>query len=282
MSESKKFKSWLVRLDPSGAFSLDRLITKFAQDVLGKDAMDAEAYAQANLNRRWSDVLALHDELKQKGAAPLLVDVDSSARTGKYLAMHPGHGALPRFRIIRCGSRSSLLRGIDALNNREYEALACVVSSCAGADKVHLTPPGNEGGIDFFALIRNPAHCHVFSHSRSPLRIVGQCKKYSGPVGVDKVRQFIQTISSVCNQSPLTEAHVPTWFRSASGPVVGWIVGHNGFESGAHTLAQNHGIVLSDSLDLAEICAQSRRFPSPSESPDYSALLKERVLKVLE
>src|SRR5690606_14181401 len=125
--------------------------------------------------------------------------------------------------------RSSFLRSIDTLSDREYEALACVVSSCAGADKVRLTPPGNEGGVDFFALIRNPARCHVFQHTRSPLRVIGQCKKYSGTVGVDKVRQFIQTINSVCNQSALTEAHVPPWFRTAGGPVVGWIIGHSGF-----------------------------------------------------
>lgn len=281
MSESKKFRSWLLRIDPKGAFSLDALVLRFAQDVLAKDSLAAEAYTQASRNVRWNDVVLLQAELEEKGASPLLVEVDSEARTGKYLAPEAAGGPIHRMRAIRCGSRSGFLRSIDRLSDREYEALACLVSSCAGADKVHLTPPGNEGGVDFFAIIRNPARCHVFQHSRSPLRVIGQCKKYSNAVGVDKVRQFIQTIASVCNQSALTEAHVPPWFRTASGPVVGWIIGHNGFQSGAITLARNHGIVLSDSLDLAEICAQSRRFPVHSDTEEHAQLLEKEVTAIL-
>jgi hypothetical protein len=281
MSESRKFTSWLVRLDPKGYFSLDALVVSFATTVLGKDPLAAEAYAQANRNSRWADVVSLQQDLHLRGVAPLLVDVDMEARTGKYLVPEVAGELVSRSRAIRCASRSRFLRSIDGLTAREYEALACVASSCAGADKVHLTPPGNEGGVDFFALIRNPARCHVFEQSRSPLRVIGQCKMYSSPVSVDKVRQFIQTISSVCNQSALTEQHVPAWFRGASGPVVGWIIGHSGFQSGAVTLARNHGIVLSDSLDIAEICAQSRQFPLVKDSAEYDKLLRQRVAALL-
>lgn len=281
MSESKRFKAWLLRLDPAGPFSLDGIVEKFACDVLGKNSMDAESYAQANRSARWNNIIELNSDLEERGVTPLLVDVNMSTRTGKYSALNPSNGLTSWGRAIRSSGRSAVLRSIDSLGDRGYEALACVVSGCAGAEKVHLTPPGNEGGIDFFAIINSPGRCHVFSHSRSPIRVIGQCKKYSSPVSVDKVREFVHTISSVCQQSALVEKHVPPWFRGASGPVVGWIVGHSGFQAGAITLAKNYGILLSDSLDMAEICVQSRRFPAPYSKPDYDSFIKNEVSKAL-
>ena len=36
------------------------------------------------------------------------------------------------------------------------------------------------------------------------------------------------------------------------------MVAHNGFQSGTETKARNNGVIISESLDLAEIAANSR------------------------
>lgn len=281
-SEGRRFQSWILRRDASASFSLEAMIEQFAREVLGKPSDLAAAYVVGNKAARWADVIRLQQDLVARNALPLLCKLDNQLCTASYLSENPVSSGLKRERAIRCGSRSSILRCIDTLDSRAYEALACVASVCAGAVKTHLTPPGNEGGIDFFALIRSPGRCHVFSENRSPIRVVGQCKKYTSAVGVDKIRQFAHSINSVYQQSQLIEKHVPSWFRDASGPVVGWVIGHSGFQSGANTVARNHGIILSDTVDLAEICAQSHHFPAPSSNVDFRVLLNEKVADQLK
>jgi len=62
----------------------------------------------------------------------------------------------------------------------------------------------------------------------------------------------------VRNLNPSIESLVPSWFRSSTGPIIGWLIAHNGVQSGGVTKAKNHGIVISDSVDIAEIIALSR------------------------
>lgn len=281
-TESRLFIDWLLRIDPEPAFSLDGLLERFAVDVLGRVPALASSYAQANRLVRWRDILRMDSAFSSSGAAPVLFDIDPSARTARYLARSPVNGVISKERTLRSLARPAVLRAFDALGSREYEALACVAAECAGADRTHLTPPGNEGGIDFFALIKNPGRCHVFSEARSPIRVIGQCKKYASSVQVEKVRQFVQSIHSVCHQSLLVEKHVPAWFRSSTGPVVGWMIGHSGFQSGAETLARNHGIVISDTLDVAEVCVQSRLFPMPSPGVDLPGLIRAKIAEKLK
>jgi len=151
---------------------------------------------------------------------------------------------------------------IDGLNDREYEALACVSLGLVGASETFLTPPGNEGGVDFFALLPSLGRCHLFAGGHYPLRIIGQSKKYASAVEAGEFKEFLTTIEEVKHggQSK-TEKIVPPWFRAAYGPIVGLVIAHSGFQSGAETRARQHGVITADSLDMAEIVALSRAIP---------------------
>ena len=172
-------------------------------------------------------------------------------------------------------ARPRMLRKIDLLSDRDYEALGCLVSELVGAEKFLLTPPGNEGGIDFLCRMTMPSRTHIFGGTCAPIRIVGQCKKYQSRVGVEKIRDFAKTIDDVRHRAHHLENVVPHWFRGGSGPVIGWMIGHSGFQSGSVTIANNQGIILSDSVDMAEVIAKSRAF--------YESLLPDaRADKVVE
>ena len=153
-----------------------------------------------------------------------------------------------------------LLKRIDALNSRRYEALGCLASILSGADRHLLTPPGNEGGIDFFSRIRQPANNHVFSGSYAPIRVIGQSKKYTSKVTVSKVREFVTAIDQAKHRYKRAGELVPDWFSSMQGPIIGWMIAHSGFQSGAADLAKDQGIILSDSSDIAEILSLSKKF----------------------
>jgi hypothetical protein len=95
-------------------------------------------------------------------------------------------------------------------------------------------------------------------------------------------KELIETIEEVKNQNPSVEHLVPPWFRTASGPVIGWLIAHNGAQSGALTKAQNHGIIISDSIDLAEIAAMSRILDINLTVNERVDRLRERVVDLLK
>jgi hypothetical protein len=174
-----------------------------------------------------------------------------------------------------------MLAEIDAMTDREYEALGCVVSELLGASHIHLTPKTGEGGIDFFSMLTTPNFCHLFSGTTGPLRIIGQCKKHTSAVQDSHVRDFVTTLGDVHRQNPNVERHVPTWFRRARGPIAGLIISHAGFQATAGKRARDHGIVCSDSLDLAEVLALSRRIPESLAPNARVALVHQNIRQLL-
>ena len=152
-----------------------------------------------------------------------------------------------------------------------------MICELVGARHVKLTPAGHEGGIDFFAAIDVPARCHVLSGRQNPMRIIGQTKKHSDKVKIGWLKEFLTTIQEVKDQSPSVERVVPAWFRTSSGPIVGWFIAHNGVQSGLATKAQNHGIIVSDTIDLGEIASLSRRLGSLKPMDRKARNLSDRV-----
>lgn len=148
----------------------------------------------------------------------------------------------------------------------------------AGASEVSLTPAGNEGGVDFFALLPTPFRCHLFGGGVNPVRIIGQSKKFSQAVQVDKLKEFLMTVEEVKHRGqPKTEKIVPPWFHAVHGPIVGCVIAHSGFQSGAISRARNDGVITADSLDVAEMLAIAKCFP---EIADASARATECLNRV--
>jgi hypothetical protein len=269
VSEKKQLLAALHRTDVGpGNVDFRRILSSLAETILSKNRVDADAFADANLKKYWNWLAKEIDDHAARGLLPFFtlatggVHAISSACEALRLSTDP--------QIRKRGdlgfSRAAVLKQIDAMTDREYEALACVACSAIGSIKTHLTPPGNEGGIDFFATLSLKSNTHILSTAGAELRIVGQCKKYASPVAVDKLEQFITTMQNVRHRSERVRRHIPAWFSNSRGPILGWVMAHSGFQTGAADEAKNHGIIISDTLDLAELVCLSDSF-HPTLSP---------------
>lgn len=265
MSEKKRLLTAFLRAEvDAGNIDFRHSLSTLAESVLEKSRLEADAFADANLKKYWNWLAKEIDSHAIRGLVPFF----SLAKGGGYSMSSVSHDLLSsscdaeRFMGTLALSRPAVLRQMDSMTDREYEALACVACSTLGSAKTQLTPPGNEGGIDFFAILSVNNTSHIFSSSGTEIRIVGQCKKYISPVSVDKLEQFITTLQNVRHRSERVRRHIPTWFDESRGPIVGWMMAHSGFQTGASDEAKNHGIILSDTLDLAEVFCLSESFHS--------------------
>ncbi|HSE19283.1 MAG TPA: restriction endonuclease [Pyrinomonadaceae bacterium] len=284
MSNSKQqtILDWFYRAQPrTGLIDFGDLLASAASEALGLSGMENAAYVASNSSRIWSALQLEQDLREREGVNPILemIDVVRKCRWHSILL-----GVAPPAemrRRLRLRSRPAMIERIDNLTWRQYEALGCVVSQLCGASQVHLTPPGNECGIDFFATVTVNGNNHVFSGSRTPLRIVAQCKKYESRVDVEKIKSFNDTLGDLRKKEPKVTALTPAWFQLTRGPIVGWVIAHKGFKSGAKTRAHNHGILLSDTIDLAEIAALSRDLPESMTTNERADELIKRIQGLL-
>lgn len=245
-----------------GNLDFRTILAEVVESTLLMPTIDAQAFAQANFKKYWNWFLEDLDNQRTRGILPYYTPVGGATNAFSHtahsmlqsgVAQEVAHGQLAI-------SRPAILRQIDALTDRQYEAMACVACQVIGAKFQQLTPPGNEGGIDFLATLTVKDCCHVFSSMGAELRIVGQCKKYQSPVAVDRIEQFLQTMSNVRHRSERVRKHLPAWFETARGPIVGWVIAHSGYQTGSADEAKKHGIVLSDSMDMADLFSFANSF----------------------
>lgn len=284
MSEKKDLLAALHRTElPSGNIDFRALLSRLAESALGKARSDADAFADVNLRKYWNWLARELDDHTARGLTPFFTQASGGvfAISSACHALAASSNAQERLRGTLAMSRPFVLRQIDAMTDREYEALACVSCEAIGSGRTLLTPPGNEGGIDFFATLSISTRTHVLSAAGAEIRIVGQCKKYGSPVAVDKLEQFITTMQNVRHRSERVRRHIPAWFDQARGPIIGWVMAHSGFQTGAADEAKNHGIILSDSLDLAELVCLSDSFHSALSPSDRAIRLTDECRRML-
>jgi hypothetical protein len=276
--EKPNLLKWLYRLEEDGSFGMRTLLQRGAEAALEKDKMEAEAYAEANVNAFCKYVIAAQDEDERRGLSRVLTVVDPATYVFRWYSESNNLDSRRRRKLLRLRRRPAFLNMIDALTSREYEALACVAMNAAGASKISLTPPGNEGGVDFFALLPTPGKCHLFGGGANPVRVVGQSKKYSQAVQVDKLKEFLTTLQEVKHRGePKTEKIVPPWFHGVRGPIVGCVIAHSGYQSGATSRARNHGVITADSLDVAEMLAMTKIFPEETDAAAQTRMCLEQL-----
>jgi hypothetical protein len=278
LPEKPALLRWLYRSEFEDVLPLKDVLQRGAHVVLGKDALAAEAYAESNLNAFWNYLLKEQESDNRRGVSRVFEIIDPMARTLRWCPVPSHSPSMQTRRIARLRHRPAMLSMIDTLDDREYEALACVSLSLVGASETLLTPPGNEGGVDFFALLPSPGRCHLFSGGHHPLRIVGQSKKYTNAMGAGEFKEFLTTMEEVKHGGqPKTEKVVPAWFRAVYGPIVGLVIAHSGFQSGAATRARQHGVLTAESLDIAEIVALSKAIPEHLAGADRAMECKSRI-----
>lgn len=284
VSQKQKVLQWIDRQTFSLSIDFQETMLNASISALELAKIDAERFSEAALRRFWNYFLEKTDNDEKRGLSLLFKIDESCPYRLMYIPRFLARSSDKRQRLkgLKLVTRPAMLALIDTFNDREYEALGCVMSMFAGAMRTKLTPRGNEGGVDFFASIVQPARCHLFSGTVGPLRIIGQTKRYGEPVSKGEMRDFITTINQIENRSPETEKHVPSWFRTCRGPLAGWFIAHHGLQSGAESLANDHGIIVSDSLDLAEIAALSRVLEYYNSADERATMLRNMVEGVLK
>lgn len=222
--------------------------------TITKDSVRAELLAQNKEMHLWNKYKKEYNDDIQNGIVPLFTIVNEQDRRVKWI------GDSRRFKTRReqyiC--RPELYKFIDRLDDRQYEVMACVLCEFLGADRITLTDKGNEGGVDFFAKIPFSDAAHFLFGVKGPIRIVGQCKKYSSKDNVGHMREFVQILNNVHNKSYRVGEILPDWFKLERGVIIGWHISNLGHQVGALDIAKNYGILVSDTKQMIEIICRSK------------------------
>ncbi len=244
----------------SGTLSFDDLLSSAIEKALNKTGSVRDSYLTANAKRLWNHIIKEQNENhKSRNLQPIFKVVNNNSRTVECFLLDKFNlTADNKFKLLK--SRSFILNEIDLINPRQYEALAIKVARLLNANNVLLTPPGNEAGIDFIATIKFSDEANYLFGVNGPVRIIGQCKKYSSTVQVDKIKEFNSTIGDVHHMTHKMRTVIPSWFSQAKGVIIGWIISHSGFQQGAKDRAKDYGIILSDSFDISEIISASENY----------------------
>lgn len=267
MSRFQRIIKWYYEQDfDDAAISFDDYLADAVATSLGKTRIEAEFYAADNSDRIWEELKKFIVLEKGRGLYPTFAVVAPGL---KRLFWYPNYfppdiSKHDRYKRLRTRSRNHIMKCIQGLNSRQYEALCILTTKLSGASQYCFTPQSNEFGIDFFGVIPSVGKSHLFNGGSGPIRIVGQSKKQSSNVSRNRLQQFVSTLQSIYERSELVRGLIPSWFIKQRGPIVGWFVAHKGLESGARDYANNYGIIHSDSRDLAEIITMSRAW-QPSD-----------------
>jgi hypothetical protein len=226
--------------------------------AMGSERDDAERTASSRKRRLWTEFAKADDELAKRGCGRIFERVDDRS----LIFRTPGlpsdvKGSTKRFLYE---DRHVVIRWLDNLGDRKFEFLGAALTWFLGARRFKVTTGGNDGGVDFYALLPSWGNTSVIHSPHKYIRIVGQSKYYAGPVGVDAAKLLIKTVEDIRSYTVEMAPRIPTWFVECRGPVVGMIVAPNGFQSGAITKSNFNGIMLADNIDVAEAIIHSRAY----------------------
>ncbi|MBK4216149.1 restriction endonuclease [Paracoccus caeni] len=174
--------------------------------------------------------------------------------------------------------RAVAIDWIDRLkDDRHYEYLGGLLMRKLGASRIHVTPKGNEFGIDFLAIAPAFSRSGMFLSKGRGIRIVGQSKYYNHPVARDKIQAFNDVMNSIRNNKEELIRVLPSWFRSSPAPLLGCFVAHSGYQSGARKSAEQNGYLLLDTRAAGEIVSCVGKMDHLREEDDVIRHLWEEI-----
>lgn len=283
-NQKKKIFDWMYRqIFDQKELIFDEVLYKALRESIGMDPIDAERFVNVKHKQYWAWLQEILKRDEERGLRPVFTIKDEPSRRIVWFSSDLSKFDTAKQKNCKylLSTRPDVLKLIDYLNDREYESLSCVVCRLLGAKQVLLTPAKKEHGIDFFAVIPVSSRLHIFGGINAPLRIIGQCKKYNQPVQESSLKDFLTTINDIKQAHRRVYPSVPDWFKSTRGPILGWFIAHSWFQSGAVERANEHGIALSDSKELAEIISMSRIVGSSFPPNERSRLLRNQIKQEL-
>ena len=253
-------------------YFFEEILKKAILRTLTDDTVKAETMAANKVNRLWNSYKKQYEEDVSNGIVPLFSIVNNYEKKVRWIGENLDTDSRREYYKIR----PELYKFFDKLKDREYEVMSCVICDLLGADKISLTAPGNEGGVDFFARISFPQKAHFLFGTKGPIRIVGQCKKYANRDNVGHMKEFVTTMNNVYNKSYRAGEILPDWFKLEKGDISGWHIANSGHQTGELDVAKNYGILVSDTKQLIEIICNSKIIRREKEPVKFlRSLMKE-------
>lgn len=235
-------------------YPFEEILKKCILDEITQDPSAAELIAINKANRLWNKYRKEYKDDIENGVVPLFSIVNENEKIVQWIGDTAEFGLKKEYFKVR----PDLYDFMDQLDDREYEKMACVICEFLGADKILLTNPGNEGGIDFLARIPFSKKSHFLFGVKGPIRVVGQCKKYTKKDNIGHMKEFVQTLGNVYNRSYRAGQILPDWFQLEKGDIIGWHIANMGHQSGAKDMAKNYGILLSDTKQIIDIICRTK------------------------
>ncbi|MFV9482252.1 restriction endonuclease [Christiangramia sp. ASW11-125] len=266
----------------SGDIEFNTLLREIVKQEIGISGIALDEFVEKKSNRLWNYFNKNQRKLISNSSCNPYYEIVSSKHKLIKSTCTTNPKGYSQLKLNRYKGRPNILEKIDELDSREYEALACQTVKLLGSKRFVLTPPGNEAGIDFIATINFGSDAHFLFGSNGPIRIIGQCKKYTSESQVNSIKEFNQTLLDVYSLTDKVKEFIPHWFRSSRGPIIGWMIAHSGFQSGAYDRAKNYGIICSDSKDIAELISTSRKYHPLLTQEERADLLKDSIQEILD
>lgn len=150
--------------------------------------------------------------------------------------------------------RAEVLAALQKLTGRQFEYLCAALLVEYGVDErlVLVTPGGDEGGVDFVALLDPPARGPLNRVHRTPFRIVGQAKRYKGEVDHDKVQAFCSRVDSCRKGYGKALEKLPEWFTTRKEPILGLLMTTGTTGPSAQRVAREHVVLLFEGQQVAD------------------------------
>jgi hypothetical protein len=146
-----------------------------------------------------------------------------------------------------------------SINDREYEAIGCYISHICRSSHNFLTSKSDDYGIDFLSIISGFGSYHLFPNCCKQIKIIGQSKKWNTRVTINTIDLLTECINRIKYRNTTLINKLPSWIYTENGSIIGLVISHKGFQSGAIDRAKDFGITLADTRDVAEII--SLNFP---------------------
>ncbi|HCW61845.1 restriction endonuclease [Sphingobium lactosutens] len=252
----------ILRLKPrDGIFSVEAICRLTYSDYGITPTLSDEEYISKFRRSLFTDIFSKQDKLIAAGG---LKTFDVSSIKDLKLSWARSH-QMGRKHRQRLNCRASVARWLHGLDDRSYEIASAYAMKSLGASKVHVTPKGDEFGMDFLALVPAFTKSPLFVSGARGVRIVGQSKKYSHPVAREKIQSFNDLIGSIKNNKAELIPLLPSWFRSSGSPIISCFIAHSGYQAGSIRMSSQAGHILIDSIGLAEIIGRPSRFGDDGE-----------------
>ncbi len=241
----------VFRLPPAeGEIAIDALCLRAVKKLKGRVTISDEEYVSRFKKALYSALKDSDLQHSDRGGIPTFEYTDNILLRLRWNIL----SLTDRRHRAKMERRAAAIDWIDGLkDDRHYEFLGGLLMRKLGASRVHVTPKGNEFGIDFLAITPAFSRSGMFLSKGRGVRIVGQSKYYSHPVVREKIQAFNDVMNSIRNNKEELINVLPPWFRSSPAPLIGCFVAHSGYQIGARRSAEQNGYLLLDTRAAGEI-----------------------------